>query len=344
MVRKANGEIWFSTFGGGIYLYKQGTGVVKHIGKKEGLPNNEVYAMVEHNNNLWISVDKEIAELNTKTGQIRSYDCFVGSETLEFTPQGVISLPHGEVYFSGSNGFLSFTPGSLLKNNTMPPVVLTQLTVNNKVITPNDDTHLLDSAPDDTQTLVLAYNQNNFSIAYSALNYILHEQNQYAYKLSGHDEDWNYVGSRKEAFYTNIAPGKYTFQVIASNNDGVWNETGKKMEIIIRSPWWGTPLAYILYVLSALGIMFTIGYYMYSKHKLELDLRMKQMEKQRMEEFHQTKLHLFTNFSHELRTPLTLIISPLEELMKRAEVPQFIRTQLDMILKMPADYYFSSIN
>lgn len=184
MVRKANGEIWFSTFGGGIYLYKQGTGVVKHIGKKEGLPNNEVYAMVEHNNNLWISVDKEIAELNTKTGQIRSYDCFVGSETLEFTPQGVISLPHGEVYFSGSNGFLSFTPGSLLKNNTMPPVVLTQLTVNNKVITPNDDTHLLDSAPDDTQTLVLAYNQNNFSIAYSALNYILHEQNQYAYKLS----------------------------------------------------------------------------------------------------------------------------------------------------------------
>lgn len=192
----------------------------------------------------------------------------------------------------------------------MPPVVLTQLTVNNKVITPNDDTHLLDSAPDDTQTLVLAYNQNNFSIAYSALNYILHKQNQYAYKLSGHDEDWNYVGSRKEAFYTNIAPGKYTFQVIASNNDGVWNETGKKMEIIIRSPWWGTPLAYILYVLSALGIMFIIGYYMYSKHKLELDLRMKQMEKQRMEEFHQTKLHLFTNFSHELRTPLTLIISP----------------------------------
>ena len=107
----------------------------------------------------------------------------------------------------------------------MPPVVLTQLTVNNKVITPNDDTQLLDCAPDDTQTLVLAYNQNNFSIAYSALNYILHEQNQYAYKLSGHDEDWNYVGSRKEAFYPNIAPGKYTFKVIASNNDGVWNET-----------------------------------------------------------------------------------------------------------------------
>ena len=333
IIRKANGEIWIGTFGGGLYQYKQGIGIVKHIGENEGLPNNEVYAIVEHNNNLWVSVDKGIAEVNTKTSQVRSYDCFAGSETLEFTPQGAISLPNGELYFSGSNGFLSFSPGSLLKNNSMPPVALTQLTVNNKTIHPNDATHLLSNVPDDTETLVLEYDQNNFSIAYSALNYILHEQNQYAYKLSGHDKDWNYVGSRKEAFYTNIAPGKYTFQVIASNNDGVWNETGKKLEIIIRSPWWKTPLAYFFYILSVACIMFTIGYYMYSKHKLELDLRMKQTEKQRMEEFHQTKLHLFTNFSHELRTPLTLIISPLEELMKHAEVPQFIRKKLDMILK-----------
>ena len=105
----------------------------------------------------------------------------------------------------------------------MPPVVLTQLTVNNKVIQPGDQSHLLDANPDDTETITLAYNQNNFSIAYCALNYILHEQNQYAYKLVGHDEDWNHVGTRKEAYYTNIAPGKYIFHVIASNNDDVWN-------------------------------------------------------------------------------------------------------------------------
>lgn len=333
IVRKTNGEVWVGTFGGGIYLYKQGVGVIKHIGEKEGLPNNEIYALVEYNNNLWMSVDKGIAELNTKTDQIRSYDCFVGLETLEFTPQGAISLPNGEIYFSGSNGFLSFTPGSLLKNNAMPPVVLTQLTVNNKIINPDDETLLLNSVPDDTETIILAHNQNNFSIAYSALNYILHEQNQYAYKLSGHDEDWNYVGSRKEAFYTNISPGKYTFQVIASNNDGVWNETGKKVEIMIRAPWWKTPWAYIFYLFSVGGIVFIIGYYINSKHKLELDLRMRQTEKQRMEEFHQTKLHLFTNFSHELRTPLTLIISPLEELVKQVEVPSFIKAKLEMILK-----------
>lgn len=203
----------------------------------------------------------------------------------------------------------------------MPPVVLTQLTVNNKVIQPGDQSHLLDANPDDTETITLAYNQNNFSIAYCALNYILHEQNQYAYKLVGHDEDWNHVGTRKEAYYTNIAPGKYIFHVIASNNDDVWNTQGKTLEIIILSPWWKTPWAYMIYALLFIGITYTIGYYMYSKHKLELNLRMRQMEKQRMEEFHQTKIRLFTNFSHELRTPLTLIISPIDELVRQAEVP-----------------------
>lgn len=333
LIRKSNGEIWIGTFGSGLYLYKEGTGVVKHIEEKDGLPSNEVYALVEYNNNLWISLDNGITELNTQTEKLRNYDCFAGLETLEFTPQGGICLPNGEVYFSGSNGFLSFTPNSLVKNNSMPPVVLTQLTVNNKVIHPEDETNLLNSVIDDTQTLTLAYNQNNFSIAYCALNYILHEQNQYAYKLIGHDEDWNYIGSRKEAYYTNIAPGEYTFHVIASNNDGIWNRTGKTVNIVILSPWWKTPLAYIIYALLFLGIMFTIGYYMYSKHKLELNLRMKQLEKQRMEEFHQTKIHLFTNFSHELRTPLTLIISPLDELVQQVEVPQFIKSKLSLVLK-----------
>lgn len=333
ILRKKNGEIWVGTFGAGIYQYQEGKGILRHIGMEEGLGNEEVYTLVEYNQNIWASIDNGVTEINTKTGQIYPYDCFAGLETLEFTPQGGICLPNGEVYFSGSNGFLSFAPRSLIKNNMMPPVVLTQLTVNNKVIQPGDKSRLLEANPDDAATVTLAYNQNNFSVAYCALNYILHEQNQYAYKLVGHDEDWNYVGTRKEAFYTNIAPGKYTFHVIASNNDDVWNTQGKTLEIIILSPWWKTPWAYVIYALLFIGITYTIGYYMYSKHKLELNLRMRQMEKQRMEEFHQTKIRLFTNFSHELRTPLTLIISPIDELVRQAEVPQFIKTKLDLVLK-----------
>ena len=333
ILKKKNGEIWIGTFGAGLYQYQEGKGIVRHIGAEDGLANEEVYSLIEYNQNIWASIDNGIAEINTRTGQIYAYDCFAGLETLEFTPQGGICLSNGEVYFSGSNGFLSFTPRSLIKNNRMPPVVLSQLTINNKVIQPGDPSHILESNPDDTETITLTYNQNNFSIAYCALNYILHEQNQYAYKLVGHDKEWNYVGSRKEAFYTNIAPGKYTFHVIASNNDGIWNQKGKTLEIVILSPWWKTFWAYGIYTLLTIGILYTIGYYMRSKHKLELNLQMRQMEKQRMEEFHQTKFRLFTNFSHELRTPLTLIISPIDELVRQAEVPPFIKNKLELVLK-----------
>ncbi len=334
IIRRQNGEIWIGTFGGGLMQYEEGKGIVRTVETREGLSDNNIYSIVESNSNLWISTDKGISEVNTKTLQPYYYDCFVGSDRLEFTPQGGICLPDGEIYFSGSNGFLSFNPGALVKNHNIPPVVLTQLTVNNKLIQPNDESRLLDHVLDDAETLVLNYHQNNFSIAYCALNYIHHSQNKYAYKLVGHDDDWNEVGERKEAFYTNIAPGKYTFQVIASNNDGVWNHTGKSLNIVIRSPWWKTSWAYAIYIFLFLGITYTIVYYKYSKHKLELNLRMKQQEKQRMEEFHQTKISLFTNFSHELRTPLTLIISPLEDLLKpRVEISQAIRNKLEPTLK-----------
>lgn len=331
--RCANGDIWVGTFGGGLYLYDEERGLIKNLSTANGLPNDNVYAIEECQDALWVSMDNGICEINTITHETTLHNCFNGSEILEFTPQGSYTLPNGEVYFSGSNGFLSFAPQRLALNRNVPPVVLNNLYVNNQRIEVGDETQILHRVANSTEEVVLRYNQNNFSIAYCALNYIFHEQNQYAYRLIGHDENWTQAGSRKEAFYTNIAPGEYTFQVIASNNDNVWNETGKSLRIKILPPWWKTPWAYITYLVLFLAITFILSYYMHTKRKLEQNLRIKQIERQQLEEFHQTKVRLFTNFSHELRTPLTLIISPLEELLKQVELFPVVKQKLDMIFK-----------
>lgn len=97
-------------------------------------------------------------------------------------------------------------------------------------------------------TIRLLYNENNFSITYQALNYIYSTQNQYAYKLEGYDTDWNYVGGRNSAFYTNLSPGKYVFHVKGSNNDGVWNEQGRSLTIIVQ-PLYGGPGMLICFML-----------------------------------------------------------------------------------------------
>lgn len=331
--RFSNGDIWIGTFGGGLYLFDEEKGITKTLTTKDGLPNNNVYTIIEYQNRMWVSQDNGISEIDRNTYEITWHNCFNSSEFLEFTPQGGCILPNGDIYFSGSNGFLSFNPHRLVPNQHIPPVVLTNLSVNNKVIQPGDDSQLLDRVVNNVDRIVLKHNQSNFSIAYCALNYIYHDQNQYAYKLIGHDTDWNHVGSRKEAYYTNIAPGEYTFQVIASNNDGAWNETGKSLHISILPPWWKHPVAYILYAILFLTITFVLTYYSHTKRRLEQNLRIKQIERQQLEEFHQTKVRLFTNFSHELRTPLTLIITPLEELLKQVELFPVIKQKLDLIFK-----------
>lgn len=211
------------------------------------------------------------------------------------------------------------------------PLVLTGLTVNNSPVSPEGDDGILKTAIDDTETIYLNYNQNNISIKYCALNYTDAGVNQYAIRLRGHDNKWAYVGNRREAFYNNLDPGKYTFEVKASNNDGVWNDEIKRINIVIQPPVWGTWYAYLFYAIVIVGAIVLIMYYLIKKRDLEQALQYKSLEQQKAEEFHQTKLRMFTNFSHELRTPLMLILAPLQELLERNDLNTTVKNKLNLI-------------
>ena len=91
-----------------------------------------------------------------------------------------------------------------------------------------------------TKSITLNHLQSIFTIKFVALNYIIPQKNQYAYKLEGFEENWNYVGNKQEATYTNLDPGEYTFRVIAANNDGYWNQQGTSIKIVVLPPWWNT--------------------------------------------------------------------------------------------------------
>ena len=97
-------------------------------------------------------------------------------------------------------------------------------------------------------TIKLPYDKNDFSLEFSALNFINPENNQYKYKLEPYENLWiETPANNRVARYTNIDPGRYIFRVIGSNNDGIWNEQGASLVIIIAPPWWQTWWAYILY-------------------------------------------------------------------------------------------------
>lgn len=334
IVRTKSGEIWGSTYGGGIFQLDESKAIRRIMTVREGLLDNNICTLVESSDQrLWMSTVNGLIMFDPAKDEVRNYHRHNGIDIREFTLHSGIALPDGSLCFAGSNGFVTFHVEAMDKNNNIPPVVLEQLSVNNHPVKVGDESAILDKVLDGMETIRLAYNENNFSITYQALNYIYATQNQYAYKLEGYDTDWNYVGERNSAFYTNLSPGKYVFHVKASNNDGVWNEEGRSLIIIVQPPLWRTWYAYLFYVIALAAIIYGILYYVNIKRNLEAGLKMKQLEKQKQEEFHQAKIRLFTNFSHELRTPLMLIITPFEELVKRVDIPVELHDKLSIIYK-----------
>lgn len=177
----------------------------------------------------------------------------------------------------------------------------------------------------------LPYNKASFQIKFAALNYVYSNQNEYVYQLKGFDEDFCYPGHQNSATYTNIPPGKYTFIVKGANNDGVWNETPDEISIIIHPPLWKTWWAYVLYLLIFLSLLYIFVRHIKIEERLKNTIRIKQIEQQSIEENHQLRMRLFTNFSHELRTPLTLIISPVEDMLRRSDLSEEYVTTFNLI-------------
>lgn len=334
IVRTKSGEIWVSTYGGGIFQFDKTEHVKRVMTAGDGLLDNNICSLVESSDRkLWMSTVNGLIMFDPVGGEVRNYHRHNGIDIREFTLHSGIALPDGNLCFAGSNGFVTFQVAAMDKNENIPSVVLEQLSVNNRPIEVGDESGILDKVLDSMDTIRLLYNENNFSITYQALNYIYSTQNQYAYKLEGYDADWNYVGGRNSAFYTNLSPGKYVFHVKGSNNDGVWNEQGRSLTIIVQPPLWRTWYAYLFYVIALAVISYAILHYVNIKRNLEAGLKLKQLEKQKQEEFHEAKIRLFTNFSHELRTPLMLIITPFEELVKRVDIPAELHDKLSIIYK-----------
>lgn len=323
LLQKSSDEYWIGTNDGGIVVYRKGKGIIRIYDRTKGLADDQICSMIkDRDSSVWVSTQSAITHIDLKRNSLRNYTTANGIEAREFTPNGGVSLPDRTIFFSSSNGFTQFHPDGLQINRSVPPMVLTGLYVNNKLVLPGERDGILTESLDDTRVIRLNYSQRNFSISYAALNYVYHHQNQYAYRLKGHHKEWNYVGERTQAYFTNIDIGVYEFEVMGSNNDGLWNQAPRRLKLIIEAPWWLTKWAYFGYFLVCGFVISTAVYYSRIRRRLQYDLKKQQFEKEKEKEFHEAKLRIFTSFSHELRIPLMLILAPLEDLIKKLS-PQF---------------------
>jgi signal transduction histidine kinase/DNA-binding response OmpR family regulator len=216
-----------------------------------------------------------------------------------------------KLYFGTTNGFTILDPRKISINSHVPKVIISEFFINYK------PTKLNIQHKPQTDEITLKYNENNFGFKFSSDNFLIPEKTKFKYRLKGYDEDWIQVTSHnRTANYSKVPAGVYYFEVLATNNDGIWSNKPTRLKVIqYPAPWFSTP-AYILYFIISIILIFYIIRYFKTKKELKLQLYLENIEKQKKDEINQSQLRFFTNISHDFKTPLSLIIASLDSLRK----------------------------
>ncbi len=226
----AAGLLWLGTLGGGLNRFDPQTETFAHYTDEQGLPSNRVVGILEDAaGRLWLSTSNGLARFDPRSETCRTYDARDGLQGNAFNNRAYAQGADGALFFGGGNGFNAFYPDEIRDNPHVPPVVITAFKKFNQTV--------LADLPAEA-AIELSYRENFISFEFAALDYAAPEKNQYAYRLEGFDPEWVDAGTRRYASYTNLRGGTYTFRVRGSNNDGVWNEEGPAVRIIVAPPFW----------------------------------------------------------------------------------------------------------
>ncbi len=233
-------RFWIGTNGSGLNLFDPETEQFTTFRENNGLPNDAIMGLVEDPQGyIWISTNKGLSRFDPEKRKFKNYTESDGLQSDQFNRWAYTKLSTGEMLFGGTNGFNLLNIDNIRENDFKPPVYITDFKLFNKPVSVGENGLLRENillSP----AINLQYDQNFFSLEFTALNYRQSEKNKYRYKLEGFDEEWIDAGSERKKEYTNLSPGEYTFRVIASNNDGLWNEQGASLVINIVPPFWKT--------------------------------------------------------------------------------------------------------
>ncbi len=253
----SKGRLWFGT-DMGLHLYNPQSDDFTLYDTRNGFADQGIRAIIEDpHGNLWLGTNNGIVRFNPETLAVKNYTRINGELIGGVATNAALATRSGAMVFGSRNGLYFFDVDRLdnHQNEIAPAIAVTDFRLFTEKIKVDGPDKLLTSSINQTTSITLDYTQSMISFSFAALNYREPEKNQYAYMLEGFDDQWRAVGNQRTALYTNLPAGTYQFRVRASNNDGVWNEQGHSIKLIVLPPPWKTWWAYTIYVAIVLGLL-----------------------------------------------------------------------------------------
>jgi len=332
-----NGALWVSAEGG---LSRLKSGRISTLDSRSGLPCDSVGWMIEDDAGAaWIKTSCGLARIDR--GDLESWETavdrgsgrkihatvigdsegFTGSDFgTSYNPE-VAKDGDGRLWFYNVIGVGVVNPRALVHNRYPPPVHIEELIADRKIY------KML--VPLRLPPLV-----RDLQIDYTALSLVAPEKVKFRYVLEGRDRDWQNVGARRQAFYSDLPPGNYRFHVIASNNSGVWNEQGDTLEFSITPAYWQTIWFKMICVVAFLGLLWTLYQVRLRQvaRAFELGLEARVAERTRIaRELHDTLLQSFQGVLLRFQTAVRLLPA------RPAEAKQVLESTMDQAEAAVAD-------
>ncbi len=272
------GRVWVGT-ASGLNLLDPETGHCTRYSMKDGLPNNTIYRIeADDSGYLWLATNFGLARFQPDIDEVRTYVDRDGIQNNEFNMGASHVGRSGMMYFGGIQGFNAFYPDSIRNNPVEPQVVLTDFRIFNKSVPVGplpDGRTVLEKAASETDHIELSAKDHVISFDFADLHFASPLKNNFAYIMEGFEDQWNEVGNRNYATYTNLPPGNYTFRVKGSNNDGVWNNKGIAVDIHVKPPFYRTAW----FIASLILFMVLVIYGLHRYRTRLLDVKNKLLEK-----------------------------------------------------------------
>ncbi|MDI6402738.1 two-component regulator propeller domain-containing protein, partial [Balneolaceae bacterium ANBcel3] len=252
-----NDELWLASWGSGLIRFDRDSESFKAYTDRDGLPSNFVHSILEDENGfLWLSSNNGITRFDPRTETVLNFGIEDGVQSREFYPGSSLLDSQGYMYFGGINGFNRFHPDSLNFEKRHYPVVFTDFLIFNESVPIGVEDSPLDKHIRLSDKMVLSYQASVLTFNYASLNFDLNAVTQYAYKLEGFENNWNYVGDRRSATYTNLRPGEYRLRIRTMDGDELVEDYEASILLIITPPFWQTTWFYLI---SGFSILLFIG-------------------------------------------------------------------------------------